>query len=154
MQMIKYPERAEWSAILKRPLFDATSLEEKVKLILEEVKGNGDGALRKFTRQFDGVDIHDAAVSQVEINDSGSRLGDGLKAAIAQAYANIYKFHQAQLQDTIFVETMPGIRCWRKSIGIGKVGLYIPGGSAPLFSTVLLLGVPASIAGWRRATPC
>ena len=154
MQLIKYPERTEWSAILKRPSFDATSLEEKVKLILEEVKGNGDGALRKFTRQFDGVDIHDAAVSQAEINDSASRLGDGLKAAIAQAYANIYKFHQAQLQDTIFVETMPGIRCWRKSIGIGKVGLYIPGGSAPLFSTVLMLGVPASIAGCKEIILC
>ncbi len=102
MQLIKYPERAEWGAILKRPSFDGSSLEEKVKLILREVNNNGDDALRKFTRQFDGVDINDATASQTETDESASRLDDGLKAAIAQAYANIYKFHQAQLQDYDF----------------------------------------------------
>jgi histidinol dehydrogenase len=154
MQIIKYPERKDWEEILKRPLFDSSSLEEAVKNILVEVKANSDEAVRKFTLQFDKVDIGDLLVSDAEIEQAGKSLSAELKQAINTAKNNIEKFHAAQLGEMELVETMPGVQCWRRSAPIEKVGLYIPGGSAPLFSTILMLAIPARLAGCREIILC
>ena len=154
MKIIKYPDKKEWDEILKRPLFDSSSLEETVKNILQEVKDKGDEAVRRFTLQFDKADIGDLQISDKEINDAEDFLSDELKQAIATAKNNIEMFHRAQLGSTEFVETMPGVQCWRKMVAIEKVGLYIPGGTAPLFSTVLMLGVPAKLAGCKQIILC
>ena len=154
MKIIKYPDKKEWDEILKRPLFDSSSLEETVKNILHEVKDKGDEAVRRFTLQFDKADIGDLQISDEEINDAEDFLSDELKQAIATAKNNIEMFHRAQLGSTEFVETMPGVQCWRKMVAIEKVGLYIPGGTAPLFSTVLMLGVPAKLAGCKQIILC
>src|SRR5262245_43746775 len=137
MQIIKYPERKDWNEILKRPSFDSSSLEKTVRNILAEVKTNGDEAVRKFTLQFDKANINDLSVSDREIDEAAQSLSTELKQAIATAKNNIEKFHAAQLEKIEFVETMPGVQCWRRSTPIEKIGLYIPGGSAPLFSTIL-----------------
>jgi len=150
MRIIKYPDRKDWSEILKRPSLDSSSMEEVVGQILSEVKQNGDEAVRKFTSQFDKVDLSDLRVSEREIDEAENILGDDLKQAIVTAKNNIEKFHAAQLTRKEFVETMPGVRCWRKMVAIEKVGLYIPGGTAPLFSTILMLGVPAKLAGCKQ----
>jgi histidinol dehydrogenase len=154
MQTIKYPDKKDWGKILKRPSFDASSLEETVKNILDEVKANGDEALRKFTLQFDNADIIELRVSDTEIDQAEKSLSTELKRAILEAKNNIEKFHAVQLKDIEFVETMPGVQCWRRSVPIEKVGLYIPGGSAPLFSTILMLGVPARLAGCKEIVMC
>src|SRR5436309_2998744 len=154
MRIIKYPDRKDWSEILKRPSLDSSSMEEVVGQILSEVKQNGDEAVRKFTSQFDKVDLNDLRVSERENDEAENILGDDLKQAIVTAKNNIEKFHAAQLTRKEFVETMPGVRCWRKMVAIEKVGLYIPGGTAPLFSTVLMLGVPAQLAGCRNIILC
>ena len=139
---------------ITRPVFDNTQLQQKVKAVLEEVKLNGDAAIRKFTNQFDGVVLNDFVVSQQEIDDAVHLLSDDLKAAIQQAAANIRLFHQKQLIHPDVVETMPGVKCWRRTVGIEKVGLYIPGGTAPLFSTILMLGIPAQLAGCKEVILC
>jgi len=154
MQIIKYPDKKEWPEILERPLFDSSSLEETVKSILHEVKLNGDEAVRKFTLQFDKADISELRVSEIEIDQAGRSLPEELKQAILTAKNNIEKFHAAQLKEIEFVETMPGVQCWRRSTPIEKVGLYIPGGSAPLFSTILMLAIPARLAGCREIILC
>jgi histidinol dehydrogenase len=154
MNVIKYPDKKEWSGILKRPSFDSSSLEESVENILGEVKEKGDEAVRKFTLQFDKADINDLRVSEKEIDDAENFLSTELKQAINIAKNNVEKFHSAQLGSTEFVETMPGVRCWRKAVAIEKVGLYIPGGTAPLFSTILMLGVPAKLAGCKQIILC
>jgi histidinol dehydrogenase len=154
MQSIKYPDRNDWGDILKRPSFDSSSLEETVKNILDEVKATGDEAVRKFTLQFDKVDIGELRVNDAEIEAAGTSLSADLKQAIVTAKNNIEKFHGSQLTEAGFVETMPGVRCWRKSVPIEKVGLYIPGGSAPLFSTILMLAVPARLAGCKEIVLC
>ena len=154
MQIIKYPDKKEWPEILERPLFDSSSLEETVKSILHEVKLNGDEAVRKFTLQFDKADISELRVSDIEIDQAGRSLPEELKQAILTAKNNIEKFHAAQLREIEFVETMPGVQCWRRSTAIEKVGLYIPGGSAPLFSTILMLATPARLAGCREIILC
>ena len=154
MQIIKYPDKKEWPEILERPLFDSSSLEETVKSILHEVKLNGDEAVRKFTLQFDKADISELRVSEIEIDQAGRSLPEELKQAILTAKNNIEKFHAAQLREIEFVETMPGVQCWRRSTAIEKVGLYIPGGSAPLFSTILMLATPARLAGCREIILC
>ena len=154
MQIIKYPDKKEWPEILERPLFDSSSLEETVKSILHEVKLNGDEAVRKFTLQFDKADISELRVSEIEIDQAGRSLPEELKQAILTAKNNIEKFHAAQLREIEFVETMPGVQCWRRSTPIEKVGLYIPGGSAPLFSTILMLATPARLAGCREIILC
>src|SRR4030095_13162999 len=138
----------------KRPSFDSSSLEETVKNILDEVKANGDEAVRKFTLQFDKIDISELQVNDAEIEAAGTSLSADLKQAIVTAKNNIEKFHRSQLTEAGFVETMPGVRCWRKSVPIEKVGLYIPGGSAPLFSTLIMLAVPAKIAGCKEIIVC
>ncbi len=154
MQLYKYPDKKDWKALLQRPAIDATVLEQKVKVILGYVKTEGDVAVKRYTKQFDEVDLSDLPVSENEINESENLLPDKLKAAIRQAAANIRTFHEKQQSPVEIIETMPGVHCWRKSVGIEKVGLYIPGGTAPLFSTLLMLGIPATIAGCKEIILC
>ncbi|MCA6449458.1 MAG: histidinol dehydrogenase [Chitinophagaceae bacterium] len=154
MKIVQYPERAAWQQLLTRPAIDNSSLQQKVKEVMAEVKLQGDTAVKKFTRQFDGVDLADWVVSEKEIREAASLLSDELKRAISQAAENIELFHQKQTAAVEVIETMPGIQCWRRSIGIEKVGLYIPGGTAPLFSTILMLAIPARIAGCKKVVLC
>ncbi len=127
---------------------------KKVLPILEQVKIGGDEGLRVLAKKFDNIDLGELAFSEEEISAAEHQLDDDLKKAIHQAYQNIYKFHKAQLQPAEKIETMPGVTCWRRSVGIEKVGIYIPGGTAPLFSTVLMLGIPAQLAGCREVVLC
>lgn len=154
MQLIKYPKQKDWAKILQRPAFNSSSLEKKVKKILNAVKKNGDQAIRDFTEEFDGVKLKDFKTTKNEIAGSEKWISKELKQAIVMAKNNIEKFHAAQLQRAEIIETMPGIQCWRKSVAIERVGLYIPGGTAPLFSTLLMLGIPASIAGCKQIVVC
>ncbi len=135
---------------MQRPAADYSSLEKSVKNILQKVKDKGDKAIRKFSKEFDGVSIKKLQASEKEINTAASLLPEEVKLAIQQAKKNIELFHQSQKDEVKKVETMPGVLCWREAVGIEKVGLYIPGGSAPLFSTVLMLAVPAQIAGCKE----
>lgn len=139
---------------LQRPTFDTSSLTEKVKSVLADIKQNGDAAVVKYTVQFDGVALDSFVVAEADITEAISLVSDDLKQAIEQAAANIKAFHSKQLSPIEVIETMPGIQCWRKSVGIEKVGLYIPGGSAPLFSTILMLGIPAQLAGCKEVVLC
>jgi histidinol dehydrogenase len=154
MQTFKLPARSEWKKLLARPVIDAAALEQKVKLILDAVKKEGDAALKRYTKEFDGIDINDLLVTEQEINNAAGELTAELKQAIQQATANITRFHEKQVSGVEIVETMPGVQCWRKSMGIEKVGLYIPGGTAPLFSTLLMLAIPAKIAGCKEIVLC
>lgn len=154
MQIIINPGRKEWAKLLRRPYYDNSAVLQSVQTILDEVKQNGDEALRKFSKKFDGIDIDSFIVENKEIEGAENSLSDSLKIAIKQAKKNIEAFHVAQIQKAEVIETMPGIECWRKGVGIDKVGLYIPGGSAPLFSTVLMLAIPAGIAGCKEVVLC
>ena len=154
IDLIKYPDRNDWQEIVKRPVFENSSLEKTVGKILGKVKSKGDKAIRKYTKEFDGVKLKNLAVSRKEIEAAEKFLPQELKDAIQHAKSNIEKFHAAQLEEIKVVETMPGINCWRKSVAIEKVGIYIPGGSAALFSTVLMLAIPAAIAGCREIILC
>ncbi len=148
------PDRKEWPTILKRPAIQADSIEPAVANILNEVKENGDEAIRKFSMIFDKTNLDEIKVTQAEMDAALKWVSAELKRAIQQAASNIEKFHRNQVFDEDPVETMPGIKCWRKAVPIEKIGLYIPGGSAPLFSTILMLGIPASIAGCREIILC
>ena len=154
MELIKYPEKNEWRDLLRRPAIDSLSLEKKVRKILENVKEKGDKAVKKYSKEFDGIKLKKLQVSDKEIKEADKLVADELKQAIRTAKSNIEKFHSTQLHDGGIVETMPGVKCWRKNIPIEKVGLYIPGGTAPLFSTILMLGVPAKIAGCKEIVLC
>src|SRR5215204_10840 len=154
IKVIRHPEKKEWQDLIKRPVFETASLEKAVRKILEKVKIKGDKAIRKYTKEFDGVKLKKLTVSEKEIKDADNLLADELKKAIQQAKSNIEKFHQPQMEELKSVETMPGIKCWRRSVGIEKAGIYIPGGSAPLFSTVLMLAIPATIAGCKEIVLC
>ena len=154
MKTYLFPEKKDWKALLQRPTFDTAALQEKVKAVLKDIQQNGDAAVKKYTAQFDSVDITNTLVSTEEINNSIASLSQDLKEAIQIAANNIQKFHQKQVAEVEVIETMPGVQCWRKSIGIEKVGLYIPGGTAPLFSTILMLGIPAKIAGCKEVILC
>jgi histidinol dehydrogenase len=154
MKVYRYPDKNDLKEILKRPSFDATALEQKVKAILDEVKTGGDIAVKRFTKQFDGIEPDDLLVNETAINAAEKELSIELKQAIQQAAANITRFHEKQTGEVEIIETMPGVQCWRKSVGIEKVGLYIPGGSAPLFSTLLMLAIPAKIAGCKEIILC
>jgi histidinol dehydrogenase len=154
LPVCKHPNKGEWEKLLKRPSLDNSSLEASVSNILREVKLNGDEALRKFASMFDKVTLADLLVTKEEISKAEDLLQDDLKEAIKQASKNIERFHLAQLRDEDVIETMPGVKCWRKSVAIEKVGLYIPGGTAPLFSTILMLGIPAKIAGCKEIILC
>ncbi|MCK9402281.1 MAG: histidinol dehydrogenase [Chitinophagaceae bacterium] len=154
MQIIKYPSPGTWKQLLQRPAIDKTSLLEQVKIVMDEVKLNGDAAVIKFTQQFDGVVLSGMQVTEDEIAEAVALVSDELKKAIRQAAANVTLFHEKQVPGIELIETMIGVQCWRKSIGIEKVGLYIPGGTAPLFSTILMLGIPARIAGCKEIVLC
>jgi len=156
MNIIPYPDRADWSALLARPVQSTQQIETVVAPIMAQVRAGGDTALIELTNKFDKVDLtaHGLEVSADELDAAEAQLSDELKDAIRQAYQNIRVFHEAQKQPVQKIETMPGVTCWRKSVGIERVGLYVPGGSAPLLSTVLMLGVPAQLAGCREVVLC
>lgn len=154
MQIFVNPERKEWQQLLQRPVFDTTTLEQKVSAILKDVKQNGDAAVKKYATQFDGVQLNELKVSTAEIEEAIELVDEKLKAAIEIAKNNISKFHEAQKETITQIETTTGVICWRKSVAINKVGLYIPGGTAPLFSTLLMLGIPAMIAGCKDIVVC
>ena len=154
MQIMEYPARKEWEKILARPQKDTASLETAVKGIMQEVKLEGDPAVDKYSLEFDKVELRERLVAEAEWKAEEKELSGSLKAAIGVAKNNIEKFHRKQWMEEEATETMPGIRCWRKSVPIEKVGLYIPGGTAPLFSTVLMLAIPAAIAGCREVILC
>lgn len=152
--VIQYPGRADWEKLSARPVTTAAKLDKPVRKILEAVRKKGDKALRKYTRKLDGVTINHPALSEPEIAAAAARVPEELKAAMQEAKKNIETFHLTQHENLPAIETMPGIRCWRKSVPIEKVGLYIPGGTAPLFSSVLMLAVPAKLAGCREIILC
>ncbi len=154
MIIAKYPQQKDWAELLKRPVVDYSSLEEKIRPILEEVKKKGDRALIRLTAEFDKADINNVAVSDQEIKLALNNINHELFEAIKTAAENITVFHRRQLQEAEKIETMPGVVCWRKSVAIQKVGLYIPGGTAPLFSTVLMLAIPAILAGCKEIVLC
>lgn len=154
MELIKYPVREIWKDILKRPVIDTTSLEATVQSVLSDIKTNRQSAVNKYTLQFDKVTISNVLVSDSEFIEAEKQISKELKQAIQLAKKNIETFHSAQKEEVKIIETMPGVKCWRKSIAIQKVGLYIPGGTAPLFSTILMLGVPAKLAGCEEIILC
>lgn len=154
MKVYVQPERTAWEKILQRPTLDNSQLETTVANVLQDIKERGDAAVLEYTEKFDKVRPESLLATASEIEQAGKLLDPELKAAIQQAAQNIERFHASQRQEIQVVETMPGVNCWRKSVGIEKVGLYIPGGTAPLFSTVLMLGVPANLAGCREIVLC
>jgi histidinol dehydrogenase len=154
MQVFINPNKKEWKKLLQRPYADNTSVLPSVEMIIKEVRQKGDEALREFAKKFDGVELDGLQVSSQEMKEADRELPEELKSAIRQAMKNIEAFHARQLSGVEVIETMPGIQCWRKSVGIEKVGLYIPGGTAPLFSTVLMLAVPAKLAGCQEVILC
>ena len=154
MQLYVQPPAEEWQSILARPAQDLRELEAPVSAILQEVATRGDDALLDFTARFDGVRLAELAVSAEEIALAAEEVSPALQEAIRTAKQNIEAFHRAQQDATPTVVTMPGVRCWRRSVGIERVGLYVPGGTAPLFSTVLMLAVPAVLAGCREVVLC
>ena len=154
MNIFEFPTKEQYADILKRPTLEFDEIEQKVRPIILEVKNKGDEALRKYALEFDNILIDNFKVDLSEIQNAGKLLAPELTEAIDRAFENIYAFHKAQQIAESVVETMPGVKCWRKSVGIEKVGIYIPGGSAPLFSTVLMLGIPALIAGCKQVVLC
>lgn len=154
MKKYLFPTRAEWPKLLERPLLDVRQLETTVQGILDEVASRGDEALLELTERFDRVKLDQLQVREEEFTAAGQEVSPALKDAIQIAYKNIKRFHEAQLQEGPVVETMPGVRCWQRSVGIEKVGLYIPGGTAPLFSTILMLGIPAILADCQEIVLC
>ncbi len=154
MQRIEYPSREEWSTILKRPTQKVQDIEATVEQIFSEVKSEGDTTLRRYTSQFDKVDLNDLRVSSAEMDNAAKLVSDELKEAIEVAKGNIERFHGAQKTEPVNVQTMPGVECWQEKRPIQKVGLYIPGGTAPLFSTILMLAIPARIAGCDEIILC
>ena len=154
IKVFNEPAVNEWPILLARPTIDATQLLAQVQAILDEVKINGDKALRRFTLELDKVDIKQLQLNAEQIASAENELTPSLKTAIQLAKVNIEVFHKSQIQQVERIETMPGVWCWRKSVGIEKVGIYIPGGTAPLFSTVLMLGIPAKMAGCKEIILC
>lgn len=154
MNVIKYPKRADWSTILKRPTQTVDDIEATVNQVFDDVKRNGDTAIAKYTSMFDGVELESMIVSESEIEFASSHVSEELKKAIQLAKSNIEAFHKAQKTDKVFLQTQNGVECWQEKRPIQKVGLYIPGGTAPLFSTVLMLSVPANIAGCEEIVLC
>jgi len=154
MKIYNKPEREKWADLMRRPAIEQGSLSKTVRNIIKTVAQEGDAALFGFARQFDGVAPEKLTVSEREMQEADALLSPDLKEAINSAYKNIFAFHNAQRETEQVIETAPGVRCWRKSTAIEKVGLYIPGGTAPLFSTVLMLGIPAQIAGCNEIVLC
>lgn len=154
MEIIKYPSKEDWAALVKRPALDVTTLFDTVRTVLDEVCGEGDAAVKRYEEKFDKVVLSDLQVSEEEIKEARQLVPEDLKQAILTAKENIEKFHASQRFTGRKVETTVGVTCWQKAVAIEKVGLYIPGGTAPLFSTVLMLAVPAHIAGCKEIVLC
>lgn len=154
MKIYKYPQASEWSSLMARPTFDNATLFDTVRTVLNDVKEKGDEAVKAYELKFDKVELSSLAVTEQEIQEAEAIVSQELKDAIILAKGNIQKFHSAQAQELPVVETMPGVTCWQKAKAIEKVGLYIPGGTAPLFSTVLMLAIPAQIAGCKEIVLC
>ena len=154
MITIKYPKREEWASIIERPHLDVSQLTATVKTVLDDVKARGDEAVREYELKFDKAELASLAVSKEEIDEAENLVDAQLKEAICLAHDNIKSFHEAQRFSEVRVETQPGVVCWQKSVAIERVGLYIPGGTAPLFSTVLMLATPAKIAGCKEIVLC
>jgi histidinol dehydrogenase len=154
MKIIKYPSKSQWPDIVKRPHLDLSQLNATVKNVLDDVKAHGDEAVRHYEQQFDHVSLDSLAVSEEEIEEAFQTISTELKASLELAHHNIAAFHEAQRFEGKKIETAPGLDCWQKSVPIEKVGLYIPGGTAPLFSTVLMLATPAKIAGCKEIVLC
>jgi len=150
MNIVKYPEKQQWDALLKRPAEDPDQLNESVTAILEDVRTNGDFAVRKYTRALDGADLNGLEVSEKAITEAERLVDAPLKQAIRQAAANIERFHEAQKIDDVSLEVAPGMNCWQKAVPIDSIGIYVPGGTAPLFSSVLMMAVPARVAGCKN----
>ena len=154
MNIIRYPEKKEWAKIVERPHLDVSQLNQTVASVLADVRQRGDEAVKGYELKFDHVDLPTLQVTKEEIDEAEALVSEELKAAIRLAHANIKTFHEAQRFRSKKVETQPGVTCWQKSVAIEKVGLYIPGGTAPLFSTVLMLATPAKIAGCKEIVLC
>lgn len=148
------PPKNTWDEFLERPMFSVIELRGQVQIILAEIRSGGLNALKKYTEKFDGVSINNLAVSAEEIAEASDSVDNILKDAITIAAENIRKFHESQIPVSKRIETTSGVTCWQKAVAIDKVGLYIPGGSAPLFSTVLMLAIPAKIAGCKEIVLC
>lgn len=154
IQTVLYPGREDYAALLQRPHKDAADLGSIVAGVLQDVRREGDTAVLRYEEKFDKVCLASLAVSEEEIQEAEHLISDELKQSIRLAHANIHRFHQAQRMQPVSVETAPGVNCWQKSVAIERVGLYIPGGTAPLFSTVLMLATPAKIAGCSDIVLC
>ena len=154
MNIVKYPTKDEWKALLERPHRDASELHGTVKAVLDDVRQRGDEAVKEYEQKFDKVALESLAVSEAEMEEAEKLVSEDLKEALLLAHSNIEKFHASQKFEGKKVETAKGVFCWQKSVPIEKVGLYIPGGTAPLFSTVLMLATPAKIAGCKEIVLC
>ena len=154
MEIIKYVKREDWGELTQRPAIDKENLNQSVQNILNNIRDNGDKAIRAYTQQFDNVDLTKFLVTDAEIQNANKLVSKKLMKAINIAKQNIEKFHKSQFIEEQVIETSVGVECWRKSVAIEKVGLYIPGGSAPLFSTVLMLGIPAKLANCKEVILC
>jgi histidinol dehydrogenase len=154
MEIIYSPDSSQWKRLLMRPVFENTALEATVQTVLNDVKTNGDSAVLHYSQKFDNPSISTFEVSKNEIDAAENQISSELKNAIEIAKNNITAFHNKQAENASPLETMPGVKCWRKSVGIQRVGLYIPGGTAPLFSTILMLAIPAKIAGCKEIILC
>ena len=154
MKIYKYPAASEWTQLLARPTFDNATLFDTVRAVLNDVREKGDEAVKAYELKFDKVELSSLLVTEAEVAEAEAIVSPALKEAILLAKGNIQKFHKAQAQELPCVETMPGVTCWQKAKAIEKVGLYIPGGTAPLFSTVLMLAIPAQIAGCKEIVLC
>jgi len=154
MQKIKFPSPGKWSKLIERPSVKSAELSPLVEKIFSDIRKNGDTAVARYTRRFDNVSVKKTRVSETEIKEAAGKVSKDLKEAIQIAAQNIHKFHAAQIEKPKIIKTMKGIYCWRESRPIENVGLYIPGGSAPLFSTVLMLGIPAQLAGCKEIVLC
>ncbi|MBS1557252.1 MAG: histidinol dehydrogenase [Bacteroidetes bacterium] len=154
MKIYKHPERTLWHTLCQRPQWQTEILQNRVQDILSQVKSVGDKAILELTHQFDRVNLKSITVSPEEISASANQIPDALKEAIQLAAQNIHRFHAIQKKETEKIETTPGVICWRKAVPIERIGIYIPGGSAPLFSTVLMLGIPAKLAGCKEVVLC
>ena len=154
MNIIRYPEKSEWAKIVERPRLDVSQLNQTVASVLADVRQRGDEAVKGYELKFDHVDLPTLEVTKAEMDEAETLVGEELKAAIRLAHDNIKTFHESQRFRSKKVETQPGVVCWQKSLAIEKVGLYIPGGTAPLFSTVLMLATPAKIAGCKEIVLC
>jgi len=154
MNIINNPGKAEWAALLERPHRDASELRETVKTVLDDIQSRGDAAVKEYELKFDKVQLDSLQVCDAELQEAECLVSDELKQALILAHHNIEKFHSSQKFEGEKVETAPGVVCWQKSVAIEKVGLYIPGGTAPLFSTVLMLATPAKIAGCKEIVLC